>query len=97
MEASVGRRIAVLVVAMFCTVPLIVLVAGVVRVRSAAEDSGNTQGSERTYVVLYKQQAVPTGSISSNSWYGNGQVDAFDAVTHNMENDPQPSPSDRAA
>ncbi len=33
------------------------------------------------------------GGPSSNSWYGNGQVDAFDAVTHDTENDPQPSPS----
>ena len=33
------------------------------------------------------------GGISRNSWYGNGQVDALDAVTHNTVNDPQPSPS----
>ena len=33
------------------------------------------------------------GGTSSNSWYGNGQVDALDAVEHNTRNDPQPSPS----
>jgi hypothetical protein len=33
------------------------------------------------------------GGIGSNSWYGNGQVDALDAVRHDTANDPQPSPS----
>jgi lantibiotic leader peptide-processing serine protease len=33
------------------------------------------------------------GGTGSNSWYGNGQVDALDAVTHNTKNDPQPSPT----
>jgi hypothetical protein len=32
------------------------------------------------------------GGTANNSRYGNGQVDALDAVTHNTKNDPQPSP-----
>ena len=57
-----GRRIAVLVVAMLRAVPLIMLAAGVVRTQSAAEAAGNTEGTEKTYFVLYKQEAVPAGS-----------------------------------
>lgn len=57
-----GRRIAVLVATMLRAVPLIMLVAGVVRVQSAAEDPGNTEGMEKAYIVLYKQEAVPAGS-----------------------------------
>jgi Flp pilus assembly protein CpaB len=62
----VERRIAVLVVAMLCAVPLIMLAAGVIRAQSAAEDAGNTGGSETTYIVLYKQEAVPAASAGQS-------------------------------
>jgi lantibiotic leader peptide-processing serine protease len=80
MEASVGRRNAVFVVAMLCAVPLIMLAAGVVRAQSAAEDAGNTEGTEKTYIVLYKQEAVPAGSAGQVQAAGGSTVATYGQI-----------------
>ncbi len=75
-----GRRIAVLVVAALSAVPLILLMVLGVYAQSAEGESTSAQGTEKTYIVLYRQQAVPADSTSKVERAGGTIVATYDAI-----------------